>query len=105
MKKNGILVLTQTVAICLIVLITSAVVYGGSLQVEFDMLCVQTQEAESLSLPELQELVTECDKLEKKIEGSNDEKKKIMLFRLIKCRNFFNYFIDLKQDDNSSDPQ
>ena len=105
MKKNGILVLTQTVVTCLIVLITSAVVYGVSLQEEFDMLCVQTQEAESLSLRKLQELVTECDKLEKKIEGSNDEKKKIMLFRLIKCRNFFNYFIDLKQDDNSSDPQ
>ena len=59
MKRKGLLLLPQTVITCLIVLFTSAVVYGASLQEEFDKLCIYTQEAESLSLEKLQKLVTE----------------------------------------------
>ena len=72
-----------------------------SLQEEFDQLCVYTQDAESLSLEKLHELVAGCDQLQKKIEGSDDEKKKLLLFRLNKCRNFFVYIIELKEGDKS----
>ena len=105
MNRNGKLALVRSLVACLIVIFTSAVVYGGSLQEEFDALCVHTQDAESLSLERLQELVTECDQLQKKIEASADQKKKLLLFRLKKCRDFLAYIIELKQVDNSSTKQ
>ena len=67
--------------------------------------CIYTQEAESLSPGKLQELVTKCDKLQKKIEESNDDKKKLLLFRLKKCRIFFTYIPGLKQGDKSNSQQ
>jgi len=96
--------LAQTVVICLIVLFSAAVAHGGSLQEDFDKLCVHTQDAERLSLERLQELVTECDKLQKRIEESNDPKKKLLLFRLNKCRNFLAYMVELKKEDSSGSP-
>jgi len=93
--------LIQTVVICLIVLFGAAIVQGGSLQEDFDKLCVHTQDAESLSLERLQELVTECDRLKERIEESNDPKKKLLLFRLNKCRNFLAYMVELKTEDSS----
>jgi Tfp pilus assembly protein PilO len=97
--------LTQIVVAFLLIILSSALAYAGSLQEEFDQLCVHTQEAESLSLEKLQELLTECDQLQKKIEDSNDEKKKLLLFRLNKCRNFFVYVIDLKQGSGTKTSQ
>ena len=106
MRKKGILTLKNSIIACFIVLLASAAgVYGGSLQEEFDRLCIYTQEAERLPLEKLQELVIEWDQLKEKIEDSNDEKKKLLLFRLHKCRNFFAYIIELKQGENSSSPQ
>jgi len=105
MKKNRKPALLRTIAVCLLILFTSAVVYGGSLQEEFDALCVHTQDAESLSLEKLRELVAACDQLQKKIAGSNDAKKKILLFRLNKCRNFLAYVIELKVSENSGKTQ
>jgi hypothetical protein len=99
------LAMIQTIATCSIVLFTFAGVYGASLREEFDKLCIQTQEAESLSLEKLHELVTECNQLQKKIEESNNGKKKLLLFRLKKCHDFFAYIIELKEEDNSSNPQ
>jgi len=100
MRKNGILLLLQTIVACLIVLLTSSMVYGGSLQEELDALCAQNQDAESLSLEKLRELVTECDHLQKKIEESNDAKKKVLLFRMKKCRDFLTYVMEIKQSGN-----
>lgn len=105
MKRNGEKSLAQFVITCLIVLLASVAVYAGTLKEEFDNLCVNTQDAESLSVEKLQELVTECDQLKTKIEQSNDRQKKLLLFRLNKCRNFLAYIIDHKQGDKSSSPQ
>ena len=105
MRRNGKLALARTVVTCLIVLFASAVVYGSSLQEEFDALCVHTQDVESLSQERLQELVKACDQLQKKIEESNDPKKKLLLFRLQKCRNFLAYIFDLKQVGNPGTTQ
>jgi len=105
MVINVKLAIVNIAVACLFVIFASAVVYGGELQDEFDKLCVYTQEAESLPLDKLQELLTDCDKLQKNIEQSDDAKKKLLLFRLNKCRNFLVYIIDLKQGDNSGRPQ
>jgi hypothetical protein len=105
MRTKRILVLAQIIVTCLLVLFTFTMVHGESLQEEFESLCVHTQDAESLSMERLQELVAECDLLQKKIEASNDEKKKLLLFRLKKCRDFLAYIIELKQVENSSSSQ
>jgi hypothetical protein len=97
--------LTQNIVAFLLIILSSTLAYAGSLQEEFDQLCVHTQEAEKLSLENLQELLTECDQLQKKIENSNDEKKKLLLFRLNKCRNFLVYVIDLKKGNDSKTSQ
>ena len=41
--------------------------------------------------------MAECDQLQKKIEASDDEQKKLLLFRLKKCRDFLVYIAELKQ--------
>jgi len=105
MKRRGKLALAQSVFACLVVLFASYNVYAGSLQDEFDRLCVHTQDAESLPLEQLQELVAECDQLKQKIEQSDDAKKKLLLFRLEKCRNFLEYIVELRQEDNSGSQQ
>ena len=105
MRRNGKLALAQCVVFCLVVLLNAVAVYGGSLQQEFEALCVHTQAGEDLSLEKLQELVTECDQLKKKIEESSDEKKKLLLFRLKKCRNFLAYLVELKEGENSGSPK
>jgi len=105
MRNNGKLALIQTVFATLLVIFACSQAYGVSLQEEFDQLCIYTQDAESLSLDKLKELVVGCDLLQKKIESSDDEKKKLLLFRLNKCRNFFVYMIDLKQEENSGTMQ
>jgi len=100
MRKNRKPTLLKTIVACLIILLTFSMAYGGSLQEEFDALCVQTQDAESLSPEKLRELVTQCDQLQKKIEESNDTKKKLLLFRLQKCRDFIIYVMETKQSGN-----
>ena len=99
MKRKGKAGLAQIIVACLIVLFACTNVHGGSLQDEFDRLCVHTQDAESLPLERLQELVTECDQLKKKIEESNEPQKKLLLFRLEKCCNFLTYIAELRQED------
>jgi hypothetical protein len=105
MRNSGKLALIQAVVASLLVIFAYSMAYGVSLQEEFDQLCIYTQDAESLSLAKLNELVAKCDQLHKKIEGSDDDKKKLLLFRLNKCRNFFVYMIDLKQGENSGTMQ
>ena len=87
------------------VLFTFTVVHGETLQEEFDRLCVHTQDAESLSIERLKELVAECDQLQAKIEASDDEKKKLLLFRLKKCRDFLAYIVELKSGENPGTSQ
>lgn len=67
---------------------------AGSLQDEFDRICIYTQDAETLPTDRLQELISQCDTLQEQIVASDDPKKKVLLFRLKKCRDFFNFVID-----------
>ena len=85
---------------CMLILLSNVVSHGQSLQEEFDSLCIHTQDAEDLSLEKLQELVMQCDSLQKKIAESNDEKKKVLLFRLKKCCDFLTYVMEIKQSGN-----
>jgi len=99
------LMLVQCIVVFLLILVAPVVGYGASLQEEFEALCVHTQEAEDLPPQTLRDLLAQCDQLQKKIEQSNDAKKKVLLFRLKKCRSFFSYIIEVKQPGNSSGSQ
>jgi hypothetical protein len=69
----------------------------NNLETAFNELCGQAENAETLSVEELTEMIAQCDSLEDKIIHSTHPKKKVLLFRLKKCRNFLNFIIQTKQ--------
>ena len=64
---------------------------------DFDKICGQAEDADSLPTAKLKELVMESDKLLEVIEAGSDPRKKVYIFRLRKCRNLFVYIIDLRE--------
>ncbi|MBU0481964.1 MAG: hypothetical protein KKG47_12770 [Proteobacteria bacterium] len=56
---------------------------------DFQKACGNTQAAEKMSMNELDEVIAECDKIEEVIKDSTDSDKKLYLFRVKKCRNFY----------------
>lgn len=78
---------------------------AASLQEEFDAICIHTQGADKLSLDKLQGLVSQCDELRQTIEKSNDPKKKVLLFRLKKCRDFLAFMVESKKGNSTVPPK
>ena len=74
---------------------------NANLEATFNELCGRTDQAEALTVEELTTMIAECDSLEKKITHSSHPKKKILLFRLKKCRNFLHFMIQTKQLESS----
>lgn len=66
---------------------------------DFERLCGTTEKADSMSLEELKQVVEETDRLMETIEKDGGEQKKLYLFRLKKCRNFFAYMISTKETE------
>ena len=69
----------------------------SDLEKSFTELCSQTENAEALSVEELTKMVARCDLLKDRITRSTHPKKKVLLFRLKKCRNFLDFIIQTKQ--------
>ncbi len=80
----------------LLVLLAGTVAAGDWAE-DFGRLCGATETAESLSVDELKALIAECDTLREVIEKEAGKQKKVYLFRLEKCRNFFSYLVTLKE--------
>jgi hypothetical protein len=72
---------------------------------DFDKICSQTEDADSLPTAKLKELVMESDKLIDVIESGNDPKKKVYIFRLKKCRNLFLYIMNLREAEGGAGPK
>jgi hypothetical protein len=72
---------------------------------DFDKICGQAEDADSLPTAKLKELVMESDKLLEVIEAGNDPRKKVYIFRLRKCRNLFVYIIDLRATKEGAGPK
>ncbi len=72
---------------------------------DFDRICGQAEEADSLQTAKLQELVIESDKLLEVIEAGNDPRKKVYIFRLKKCRNLFVYIMNLREAERGAGPK
>jgi len=91
---------------CLTVLICSTLVFPPmysqasedhiNLETAFNELCSQTENAETFSVEEISTMITKCDSLKDKIIKSTHPKKKVLLFRLNKCRNFLDFIIQTK---------
>lgn len=61
---------------------------------EFDRICGVVEKAGELSSTELSQLITDSNTLEKRIETEGGKEKKLYLFRLKKCRNFFQFILE-----------
>ncbi|MGE5894580.1 MAG: hypothetical protein ACM34I_11040 [bacterium] len=64
---------------------------------EFDAICEKVMESDDLTVEELQELISKADKLLPQIEASDDPSKKVFIFRLKKCRDLFEYMVQMKK--------
>ena len=69
----------------------------NSLEAAFNELCSQTENAEALSVDVITSMIAECDLLKEKVTKSSHPKKKVLLFRLKKCRNFLDFILQTKQ--------
>ena len=69
---------------------------------EFEDICSRTDDAGGLGKPELQALIDRCDKLRPEIEKSDNDQKKIYLFRLDKCKRLFIYSIEVAGKNKAS---
>lgn len=69
---------------------------------EFDYLCGKTDEAMTMKMEELKDLVVRCDKLKPVIEASNHPQKKVFLKRLEACKNLFSYMIEGKEQEKAA---
>ena len=69
----------------------------AQLEKTFTELCNQAANAEAFTIEKLTEMVAEADTLKEKLENSSHPKKKNLLFRLKKCRNFLAFIIETKQ--------
>ena len=84
-----------------LLLVFACISQAGTWKDDFERLCSYTEEASSLSTDQIQELMQESDRLLKTLETVNEPEKKVYIFRLKKCRNFFEYILDLREAENN----
>jgi hypothetical protein len=71
-------------------------------QEDFEKLCAYVDNAETFTTEELKGFIADCDELIKKIEVMDTPKKKLYLFRLKKCRNFYKFTLDVKESKETA---
>jgi hypothetical protein len=64
---------------------------------DFDTVCAQSNEAMTLSVGELKQLLDKCDRLQKVIEAQDETVRKVFLKRLQMCRNLYVFVLESKQ--------
>ena len=62
----------------------------------FDAVCSKTQDSMSRSRGELEGYITECDRLQPRIEDLQGAQRKVYLKRLKMCRNLFVFVLESK---------
>jgi ribosome-binding protein aMBF1 (putative translation factor) len=72
-------------------------VYAQSWKDEFDEICAKVNIAHTLSEKQLTELINRADTLIKKLEKMDMKSKRLYIFRLEKCKKFFQYNLELKR--------
>lgn len=64
----------------------------------FERLCGATEKADSLPAAELKNHIAGCDALLETLNTADRPDKKILIFRLKKCRELFDYLLELSKD-------
>jgi hypothetical protein len=72
--------------------------HAASWQDDFERICGSVPIGESLSIESLDSLIEESEHLKGKIEKSGHPTKKVYLFRLKKCRSFFQYLMEQRNE-------
>ena len=70
---------------------------AGDWHNEFEDICSKVQDGESLSIDELTDLAERAEKLIRVIKNLDEPSGKVYIFRLKKCKAFFEYMIELKK--------
>lgn len=86
-------------ALTLLLMFTSSIGYAAGWREDFERLCATTEQAETMSTDELKKVVEEVDQLREVIEKEGGQQKKLYLFRLQKCRSFFEYMLSTKESE------
>ncbi len=71
--------------------------YAKDWHEEFEHICSKVQTDDALSIEELKSLIERSEALLKIIENLDEPSKKMYIFRLKKCKAFFEYLIELKK--------
>ncbi|NOX20496.1 MAG: hypothetical protein GXO99_04450 [Nitrospirae bacterium] len=85
-------------AIALILVFTGSITFSAQPEwkEEFEAICSQVVEAENLTDKELTSLIERADALLNKLQKMDLPGKKVYIFRLKKCRSFFEYILQLR---------
>ncbi|NTV50403.1 MAG: hypothetical protein HGB32_05785 [Geobacteraceae bacterium] len=85
---------------CLSLFISLQTAYGeDAWRADFDASCAQSNDAMSLSIPELKKLVERCDVLQKTIEKEDETVRKVFLKRLQLCKNLYIFVLESKAQE------
>lgn len=103
MKTGGRLkLLIMAGFISLFILLQAA--YGeDAWRTEFDESCAQSNDAMSLSIPELKKLIERCNGLQKIIENEEETVRKVFIKRLQMCKNFYIFVLESKMREQKSE--
>ena len=80
-------------------LLVTGVAQADSLESEFQSICSHTDSAAELPAAKLKSLVEESDRLLEALAASALPQKKVLTFRLKKCRNLFRYLLDVREPE------
>ena len=70
-----------------------------SWKAEFERLCAQTETASTLPDQQIRDLINDSDALLKKLESLEDSQVRVYVFRLKKCKAFFEFTLELNQTE------
>ncbi|WP_136524957.1 hypothetical protein [Geomonas ferrireducens] len=88
-----------TAALILALALAQPAAAGESWRAEFEATCSKTDQAMTMSVQELRDLLAKCEALQKVIEVQEDSVRKVYLKRLALCRNLYAYMLEYKQSD------
>ena len=66
---------------------------------EFDAICAKNDDAMSLGVDELKNLIQRCDKLKPRIEALDESSRKVYLKRLQLCRDLYLFVLESKEQE------
>jgi C4-dicarboxylate-specific signal transduction histidine kinase len=93
--------LALVLAVCAGLLVNSFAWAEDAWKQEFEQVCAQTDNAMNMTVEQLREYVTRCEKIKPAIEALEPSPRKVFLKRLQLCRDLYKYVLDSKEAQKS----